>query len=291
MFEYLIGSDRVRKQTGARLAFVAAVIALTLLPLGHATYVNIIQPFNFTVATPNSTVYIGKDGPGQTFYVTISAATTNSSGIVNNLGWNKLVATGLPPGWIAQNSSLYNPTLSVKITPSPNAANGTYKFNLTAVNVGNYSKLGAVKFIAAVNITPDVFKLGVSPGTIYETPGATTDIYVSINNTGVSDSLFVITLGGIPAYNITQSVIALHHTVEQFTYPITLSEPGSYRVNINVRSSSSPLIYSETNVTIITRASLLGDYTAIGSGILAFPIIYEPIYAVMYLIGLLAGHL
>jgi len=277
--------------TGAKLAFAIALMAFMILPYTHAAYVNIVQPFNSTVVTPNSTVYIGKDGPGQTFYVTISAATTNSSGAVNNLGWNKFVVTGLPVGWIAQNSSLYNPTLSVKITPSPNAANGTYKFNLTAVNVGNYSRLGAMKFTAIINITPNVFKLGVTPSTIYESTGTPTNIYVSINNTGVSDSLFVITLAGIPGYNITQSVIALHHTTEQFAYPITLSQPGSYMVNINVRSTSSPLIYSETNVTIITKASLLSDYAAIGSGILAFPIIYEPVYAVMYLISLLAGHM
>ena len=281
----------MKNSTGVKFAFAMAFMAFMILPYAHATYVNIIQPFNFTVATPNSTVYIGKDGPGQTFYVTISAATTNSSGTINNLGWNKFVVTGLPQGWIAQNSSLYNPTLSAKITPSPNAANGTYKFNLTAVNVGNYSKLGALRFTAIINITPNVFKLTVSPSTVYESTGTPTNIYVSINNTGVSDSLFVITLSGIPGYNITQSVIALHHTAKIYTYPITLSQPGSYKVNINVRSTSSPLIYNETNVTIITKASLLNDYRAIGGGILAFPIVYEPIYAVMYLISLLAGKL
>ncbi len=261
-------------------------MALMLVPLGNAAYVKITQPFNTTVYSSNSVVYLGKDGPGQTFYVTISAATTNSSGALNPLGWNKLVATGLPAGWIAQNSSLYNPTLSVKITPSASAANGTYRFNITAVNIGNYSKLGALSFVAEVNVTPDVFKLGVSPGTAYVTTGQPTSIYVSINNTGVSDSLFLISLSGLPAYNITQSVIALHHTTETFTYPVTLSEPGVYKVNINVRSVASALISKQTNVTIVTEATLLNDYKAIGSGITAFPIIYEPIYAVMYLISL-----
>lgn len=265
------------------------MLSLLMIQSTSATYVSMTSPFNYTVNTANSVVYLGKDGPGQTFYVTISAATSNSTGSINNLGWNKFVVTGLPNGWIAQNSSLYTPTLTIKITPASNAQNGSYAFNLTAVNVGNYSKLGAMEFSARVNITPDVFILGVSPSKVYETSGKPTNIYVSINNTGVSDSLFNINLTGIPAYNITQSVIALHHTTESFKYPVNVSQPGVYSVAINVRSQSSPLIYKQTNVALITRATILSDYAAIGSGIPAFPIIYEPVYAIMYLISKLLG--
>ncbi len=283
-------SDRLRISTVFELALIFMVAALMLPQLASASYVRVIQPFNTTVYAQNSMVYIGKDGPGQTFYITISAATTNSTGAINNLGWNKLVVTGLPHGWIAQNSSLYNPTLSVKITPAATAPNGTYRFNLTAVNVGNYSKLGALRFVAEVNVTPDVFKLGVSPSTAYVGVGSPIDIYVSINNTGVSDSLFLISLSGLPAYNITQSVIALHHTTETFTYPVTLGEPGVYNVNISVKSVASPLIYKQSGVRIVTQATLLNDYYATGSGITAFPIVYEPVYAVMYLISLIFRH-
>ncbi len=283
-------SDWLRAGTMLKIAFIFTVAALMLPQLASASYVSIIQPFNTTVYSQNAVVYIGKDGPGQTFYITISAATTNSTGVVNNLGWNKFVVTGLPQGWIAQNSSLYNPTLSVKITPSSSAPNGTYRFNLTAVNIGNYSKLGALRFIAEVNVTPDVFKLGVSPSTAQVSVSEPTDIYVSINNTGVSDSLFLISLSGLPAYNITQSVIALHHTTETFTYPVTLGEPGVYNVNISVKSVASPLIYKQSSVRIITQATLLNDYYATGSGIIAFPIVYEPVYAVMYLISLILRH-
>ncbi|HUC38923.1 MAG TPA: hypothetical protein VL944_02220 [Candidatus Acidoferrum sp.] len=271
---------------GAVVYATAAILMLSVLTqISGATYINMLEPFNYTVSGVNSTVYLGKDGPGQTFYVTISAATANSTGIVNNLAWNKFVVSGLPAGWIAANSSLYNPTLSVKITPSPNAQNGSYSFNLTAVNVGNYSKFGALRFTAVVNVTPNVFKLNVTPSTVYESTGTPTDIYVSINNTGVSDSLFQISITGVPAYNITQSVIALHHSEEKFTYPVTVSQPGVYSININVSSTSSPLVHKQTSVTLITKATILGDYFATGGGIVSFPIIYEPVYAVMYLIS------
>lgn len=267
------------------------MIVAMLTPLSNASYVNIIQPFNTTIRTQNTTVHLGKDGPGQTFYITISAATTNSTGALNSLGWNRFAVSGLPQGWIAQNSSLYNPTLSVKITPAPYAQNGTYSFNLTAINIGNYSKLGALRFSATVNITPDVFILGVKPATVSSGAGLPQNIYVTINNTGVSDSLFSIGLSGMPGRNITNTVIALHNTSRTYTYPIEVSEPGRYVINIDVRSISSPMrVFKETNVTFIALANLPSDYSAIGSGIDAFPIVYEPLYAIMYLISKLFTH-
>ena len=279
------------EEAGVHLKYFVIVLSIALLVAAsflvqqsHASYVSIMQPFNYT-ATQNSTVYLGKDGPGQTFYVTISASTSNGAGVVDKYGWNKLVVSGLPQGWIAQNSSLYNPTLSAKITPSPNAQNGTYSFNITAVNIGNYSGLGSVRVKANINITPNVFKLVVLPSSISQNAGQGDNISVSINNTGVSDSLFAITISGLPAKNITSTVIALHGTKRTFKYPILVNEPGVYDLNILVRSTASPLlVYKDANITLTAKATIANDYAAIGNGIDAFPITYEPLYAIMYLI-------
>jgi hypothetical protein len=254
--------------------------------IASASYVNILEPYNATVKN-NGSIYLGKVGPGQTFFVTISSATTDSGGNVLNLGWNKFVATDIPSDWLAQNSSLYNPTLSAKITVAPNASNGTYMFNLTAINVGNYSKIGSLKFKAYVNVTPDVFVLYVHPTEISAGPGESASVYVLINNTGVSDSPFVISAIGLPGLNSTQTVIALHSTEQQFVYGVYENEPGIYNMKLRVSSISSPRIYKETNVSLKVVASVTNDYEALGQGALAFPIIYEPAYAVMYLIRLL----
>ena len=265
-------------------ACVAAFIISTCI--AGASYVNVIEPYNATVQN-NGSIYLGKVGPGQTFFVTISASTTNSTGTVLNLGWNKFVATGIPAGWLVQNSSLYNPTLSAKITVAPNASNGTYVFNLTAINIGNYSKLGSLSFKVYVNVTPDVFVLYVHPTDISAGPGEPASVYVLINNTGVSDSPFVISAQGLPGVNYTQTVIALHNTTQQFVYGIYENEPGIYNINLRVSSISSPRIYKETGVSLNIAASVPNDYEALGQGALAFPIIYEPAYAIMYLIQLL----
>ena len=187
-----------------------------------------------------------------------------------------------------QNSSLNNEALSAEIKVAPQLAYGQYSLNITAINTGNYSGLGALKFTATVNVTPNVFKLSTSPSVLRAGPGQPAEILVKINNTGVSDSPFVITLGGIPAWNTTDTVIALHHTTGTFKYPVYENEPGVYNIKLYVNSSASPLISKESNLTLVVGASVRNDYSALSQGVPLFPIIYEPAYAVMYFIGLLA---
>ena len=270
-------------------ASIAAVVALLMfLSCASAGMVNVTEPVNTTMQS-NQTVYLGKVGPGQTFYINISAATTNAAGVYYDHGWNQLVVTGLPQGWLAANSALYGQYLSAKITAAPDAQDGIYTFNLTAVNIGNYSKLGNTSFAAQINVTPDVFKLSVSPTNVSTGPGQPASISVGINNTGVSDSPFLISVQGLPGWNITKEVIALHHTSEVFSYPIYADEPGIYDARFNVTSTSSALVSKKSNVTLVVQASVPNDYKAIGQGSLASPIIYEPIYAIMYIISKLFG--
>lgn len=268
------------------LLFVMAFAFAALWQATSAANVNIVEPYNATVQNGGS-IYLGKVGPGQTFYVTISSATRNSTGTLLESGWNKLIATGKPSTWIVQNSSLYNRYPSVKVTVAPNAQNGTYMFNMTAINVGNYSGVGSVSFTVYVNVTPDVFRLGVSPQTINAGIGQPARVFVTINNTGVSDTPFEITVRNLPAWNRSSTVIALHHTEQKFVYSMYEDEPGVYHVRVYVNSTASPLIFKQENVTLTTHATVLNDYRALGYGTLTFPVVYEPVYAVMHLISLL----
>ncbi len=272
------------------MAFVAfAALVLVSSAASASSYVSVVEPYNLTVHN-NGTVYLGKVGPGQTFYVTIASATQNSTGAAFEYGWNELYVSGAPSGWISANSALNTKYLSAQITPSSSAPNGTYSFNLTAINTGNYSKLGSVTFKVYVNVTPDVFSVNVSPTTLSVGPGEAATIYVTINNTGVSDSPFDISMTGLSSWNLTESVIALHHTQKQFTYTAYESVPGTYHTVLHVSSAQSPMISREANITIATRSGIANDYVALGGGPVAFPIMYEPIYAVQYLISLLFTH-
>ncbi len=271
-----------------RAYLIAALLVVTMAAATHASYVAITEPYNATIMNSNGSVYLGKVGPGQTFLVTIRSATTNSSGALLDYGWNQFNATGVPAGWVVKNSPLYRQTLSVEITPAANAANGTYIFRLTAINIGNYSKIGSVSFTAYVNVTPDVFHLQVSPDTVSAGAGTPSHIYITINNTGVSDSPFVINVTGLPAWSVPpQEVIALHHTSATFAYPVYQYTPGVYRAEVHVSSLESPLVAKHANVTLVARAGLASDYAGLGQGSVMFPIVYEPAYAIMYLLSLL----
>ncbi|MGC8648649.1 MAG: hypothetical protein ACP5UN_00275 [Candidatus Micrarchaeia archaeon] len=260
------------------------MLITSFISLTSATYVNMVEPFNYTIYNGKN-VALGKVGPGQTFFITINSNATNPAGVLVERGWNELLITKAPSGWLFANSPLNRALVSIKVSVPGNAKNGTYNFTLKAVNTGNYSKLGNITFNASINVTTDVFKLNIYPTNITTGPSQPTPIYVSINNTGVSDNPFIISVVGLPAWENNMTVIALHHMTKVFKYPIYEDEPGVYPVSISVVSSSSPLIHKSENVEINIRASLLNDYKALGEGITVFPIIYAPAYAIMNIIG------
>lgn len=259
-----------------------ALLAL-LFNASNAMYLTIEGPVSGTLYN-NGSIFLGKVGPGESFYVLASPTTTNASGFLINIGWDMLNATSLPTGWSAQNSPLYENPMKTKITVAPNTPNGIYKVTLKAINVGNYSKLGNLTFNAYINVTPDVFELNVSPREAEVGLGQPLDLVVSINNTGISDDPFIISAYGLPAWNITDTVIALHGKVSTFTYPVFVNEPGIYKFNLSVSSATSPLIHKQYQITLIGKASVINDYSAINEGVVLSPIIYEPAYAVMLLL-------
>ena len=274
-----------------KILYVAAAMLFVQMMLvsGATSFVRVSEPFNTTVYN-NGTIYLGKVGPGQTFFVTISSSAVNSSGTTINIGWNELLASAVPSGWVVQNSSTYTSNLSVLIKPGASTANGLYNFKMSAINLGNYSKLGVVNFTAQVNVTPDVFKLDVQPLQVSAAPGEPAYIYVTINNTGVSDNPFTISSAGLPGWNTTETVFALHTTSKRFVYPVYENTPGVYTANVTVSSSSSPLVRKEIPVSLVVKRSLLNDYSAFGQGEMVFPVLNAPAYAVMYLISLIFKH-
>ena len=97
------------------LILLSIIMGLAVVALSHATYVNITEPFNATVQQ-NGSIYLGKVGPGQTFYVTISAATTNVSGAIVNDRMGR--AFRIIAAWRVAHAkfpALYTPYPSVKI--------------------------------------------------------------------------------------------------------------------------------------------------------------------------------
>lgn len=268
-----------------RMAITGLLLLVSVLAAqSGAMYLAIQGPVNGTLNN-NGSIYLGKLGPGESFYVLASASTSNASGAYVNIGWDRFEAVGLPNGWSAQPSPLYENPMKLKITAAPYAQDGVYRLVLRAVNVGNYSKLGNITVSAYVNVTPNVFELNVSPSVINTGVAQPSNLYISINNTGISDDPFVINAYELPAWNVSDEVIALHSTSSVFVYPVYVKEPGSYMFNLTVTSASSPLITKSYAITLNSQSSLSNDYYALGQGVVISPIILEPAYSVMMLLS------
>lgn len=269
---------------GQRIAILLSGMLLILI--ANATYLNIEGPVTGNLMN-NGSIYLGKVGPGESFYISASATTANASGTLINIGWNRLEAVTTPPGWSSQQSPLYQDPMKMKVTIPADTQIGNYKMAIRAVNVQNYSKLGNITVYAYVNVTPNVFVVNVTPMNIQTGIGQPTNLYVTINNTGISDDPFIINASGLPAWNDTSAVISLHSTKNTFTYPVYVNEPAAYTFNITVSASSSPQIQRKFEIHLLAGASLLNDYSAINQGALLSPVVFAPPYAIMSLISYL----
>lgn len=267
------------------LAVLVGILSI-MLPISNAMSLSVLGPTS-AVLTNNQGVYLGKVGPGESFYVLASASTPNATGFVVNIGWDQLSAINLPPGWTSQTSLLYENPMKIKITVPTNAKYGIYNLTLLAVNLQNYSKLGNITAIVRVNVTPYVFSAAVQPTTIQSGVSQPTNLYVTINNTGISDDPFSINLNGLPAWNATDQVVALHLTQSTYVYPVYVNEAGKYRFNLTVSSTTSPSLSVSYPINLTARASLLNDYGAVGQGVMLSPVIFEPSYELMLFLSYL----
>ncbi len=263
-------------------------VILSLIGLSSATYVSIQGPVMANL-TNNGFLHLGKVGPGESFYILASATTTNASGASVNIGWDQLEAVNLPNGWSEQASPLYENPMKLKISVPYNIT-GTYNLTIRAVNVGNYSRLGNLTFTSQVEVTNNVFNISVSPRNISAGVGQPVDININVVNTGIADEPLNISAQGLPAWNFSDDVIALHSHTTSFSYPVYVSEPGIYPFNLTITSATGHLIQQAYPISFSVVASLYNDYSAIGSGVVLSPVVFEPVYAIDYLLSYLLGN-
>ncbi len=262
------------------MKFAVLLLAAILIAVSNATYLQVIAPVEATLHQ-NSSIYLGKVGPGESFYVEALASTTNATGTLINIGWDTLETTELPSGWSSQPSPYYLNPMKLKVTASPNAANGMYAIKIKAVNLQNYSRIGNLSITAYVNITPDVFAANVSNKILRSGIGQPVNVKIWLNNTGASDDPFVISSSGLPAFNLSFETVAKKGMPITLVYPVYENAPGVYPFNLSITSATSPLVHKAFKLELIVNSSVANDYAATGQGMLIFPIIYEPAYAFM----------
>jgi hypothetical protein len=252
-----------------------------------ATVITVVSPSVGEVGN-GSIIDAGTIGPGQTLPILIDSSVT-SGGIYGNGGTMDLaMAGGLPPGWTAQASQLYQHPLQVTVTAAPDAAPGNYTFSVTVINENNGEQLGNVTFTAAVAVTWDVMDFSVTPSQITVGPGQPAQFYINVTNKGAASDVFQVSATGAGNWDFTKDVFVPAMSTKTVLYEI-VGDEGFYTPTIRVVSLASSNIVAEQNVTINVHPDLLGDYAAANHGTLIFPIFEAPVYAVAGLISNFLG--
>ena len=271
-----------------------ALVAIMLVSVvACADYLNVIEPIRSTLMS-QQTIRVGDAGPGQTFAIVADRA-SDGGNCVNNYcqyGWDQLVPINdtispIPDGWEVQASQTQETPMRAKIKIGPITPDGQYLIGMKAVDEGNYDGLGNLTFYVNVTVTRDVFTISVDPSSAEAGVGEPAIYNVKITNTGVASDPFEISVkdGTLPAWSYKKSALVDYGSEKIVPYEVVLNEENTKTFTLVVNSLSSPLIHAEVPLVVNARSSIVNDWKATTHGLTIFPIILEPVYALMGLIG------
>jgi hypothetical protein len=265
----------------ASLILALAVLSLTVA----AADLNVIKPVNMVVQD-GGRVVLGTVGPGQTVFVEANAMVETGGKFGLGGRWDRLQIVEVPGGWSSEDSMLYEQPLKARVKVSSNAPDGEYEVLARAVDLENKEELGEVNLRLVVNVSMDVFRMSVSPGSKETGASQPASYLVTIYNDGIASDAFEISAGGLPAWDFRKTVFVPYGSSKAVLYDLVSGEEGEYDVAVRVRSVSSDLIGGEEDVHLGVSTSLTSDYKATNKGLLLFPLFEQAAYSVM---GLLAN--
>ncbi|MEW6721696.1 MAG: hypothetical protein AB1324_00375 [Candidatus Micrarchaeota archaeon] len=261
-----------------------AALALVLL-LSLSAAIDLESPERNGVRE-GDTVDLGTIGPGQTVELLIDRRVTEG-GIYGEGGfYDQVRVQGLPAGWTAEDSKLYQDPLRVTITADPDSPEGEYTALVTVMDEGDGEELGNVTFKVKMRITWDVLDFDVSPAYLDVGPGQPARFAITIRNKASTSDVFTVSSIGAKRWEFIKPVFVPAHSSKTIYYEIVGGEEEAYKATIRVQSQASENIADERNVTLFIHSGLLGDYRATNNGVAVFPVFEGIIYS---LAGLLSN--
>jgi len=239
---------------------------------------------------PGGELDVGTIGPGQTFDIQIDPLVL--TGGVNDIGgrWDRAVVESLPEGWVAMPSKIYSNPMQVKVTASPDAPDGDYRFEVKLVDEGGAEHIGGeLSAFFIVHVKKDILSMSVDGPTSEEvSAGQPARYFITITNKGANDR-FTVLSSGVSGWSFTKEVYIAGGTSKIIMYEVVGEEEGYYRVIISARSASSPLITTSAPVSLSVHSNLIADYKATSNGVLLFPFLMAPLYSLAGMISLFLG--
>jgi len=269
-------------------AFIIFALVICLATGVFGIYVNVIEPVKKTIGSQGD-VRMGTAGPGQTVVLVVERS-SDGGNCPNNYcadGWDTIVPVKVPEGWVVEPSPIHETPMKMKIKVAPDAPNGEYNLTLAAIDEGNYDGLGNMTFSSIVTVSRDVIDISVDPTRVETGVGQPAIYNVKIANTGAASDPFEIKVreGEIPAWRFKKQVLVNYGSERVIPFEVVLNEEDERVFTLEVTSLSSPMIKEEKSLVISSKSNILTDWKATTHGLMLFPIIEEPIYAVIGLIG------
>ncbi|MBI5226676.1 hypothetical protein HY994_05600 [Candidatus Micrarchaeota archaeon] len=260
--------------------------SIVLLLLG----VSVISAASWTVSDPvqKTLIYgqpldLGVAGPGQKIVIISNRESGEPSKNAANPTealWDRVVVDNLPAGWTSEPSKLYETPFQTFITISPQAQDGDYTFTVRTVD--EYDGLVPIAITANVRVSRDVLSATLSNAK--ESTGAQQPalFYLTLSNTGSASDIFEVIPQGLPAkWSESRRVFVPHNSALTLSYPVTPTEGGTYPFTFSITSLSSPLVHQKINAELDAQTSIWNDGKAASHGIVLFPFIAQPLYALI----------
>jgi len=263
---------------------IPILVLLFAMPLVLASVAEVFAPIAVKVSD-GDTVFLGTIGPGQTIDVVVNGAPTTGGN--NNLGgrWDILKVVDTPQGWQGFDSKEMAVRMDAAVKAAPDAPDGTYKIKFTLMEYQNKQGLGSVTFYGTIVVSKDVLASSIAETTVETGVGQPARYTVVIENKGSASDVFQISSSGISGWDYKKTIHVSPGEKLTTFYEIVLNEEKQYSPTITVKSMSSDLLRDDFNVGLIIKSDIAGDIKATKNGVLVFPMILEPLYNLLGILG------
>lgn len=268
--------------TGIIASFLLIVLSASM---AHAAVAEVLGPIQANVGDGGA-IYLGKIGPGQTIYITVKGTTTTGGKFGVGGTWQILRVLETPAGWESSPSKEMAAQMQATVKAAPDAPDGRYRVQLRLEeDVTKQQQLGSVTFYATIDVDKGVLGTAFLQKNIETGVGQPARYEIVVENKGKASDVFEIKSMGLPAWAFEKAIhVPAEKSVRTF-YEFTANEEGTYEPVITIASKSSSLITAEQKVKLTIRSNVAGDIKATRNGVLLFPAVLEPLYALLGLIG------
>jgi len=229
-------------------------------------------------------IFLGTIGPGQTLNVEFNPWINDEKGEYKG-HYDLAKAVSLPEEWSSTTSKLYGDPLQITITSSKFEKEGIYNITILIIDEDNAEGLDNISINGKVEIKHNIMEMTINPEKMETGANQPAKYFITISNLGEASDVFEVSSENIPKWPFKKYIYVSKMSSKTISYEIAEEEEETFKPTIIVRSLSSNIIESRKNISLVVHSNLMNDYKATNYGTPLFPILEEPVFALMGLIS------